>query len=47
LRLAVTELDGEIKKLREDVALTAEVLLASAGKVNEDEARAWADENIR
>lgn len=47
LRLAVTDLQGEIKKLREDVAVTAEVLLASAGKVNEEEARAWADENIR
>ena len=47
LREAVTRLHDQLTELREDVAVTAEVLLVSAGKVKEADAREWADENFR
>jgi hypothetical protein len=34
-------------ELREDLALGVESLLASAGKVSAEEARKWADKNLR
>lgn len=36
-----------LNELREDLAVGIESLLASAGKVTVEEARKWADENLR
>ena len=43
LRQAVNKLHQEIAKLRGDVALSVEALLASAGKVSEKDAHVWAE----
>ena len=36
----------EIQEMRKDLALMAEVLLCGAGKLDESEAREWAQKNI-
>jgi hypothetical protein len=36
-----------LEELREDVAVSVEALLASAGKRTEEEARNWTDKNLR
>ena len=36
----------QLAELREDLRLSVETLLASAGKVKESDARRWADENL-
>ena len=46
LREAVTALNNEISSLRKDVSLSAQALLSSAGKVSEEKARKWAEENL-
>jgi hypothetical protein len=37
----------QLAELREDLWLSVEALLTSAGKVKESEARRWAEENLR
>lgn len=44
---ALLMLNQQLLALREDLALVAEVLLSHAGKTSPDEARKWADENIK
>jgi hypothetical protein len=36
-----------IAELREDLAVSVEAMLSSAGKVSEADARRWADKNLR
>lgn len=46
LRAAVVALHQEITGTREDIALATEALLASAGKVTDQEAHAWVEEHF-
>lgn len=46
LRAAVVELRQQVIGLREDIALATEALLARAGKVTDEKARAWVEENF-
>lgn len=46
LREGVVTLHNVIGLLREDLALSVEALLISAGKVSEEQARKWAEENL-
>lgn len=46
LREAVVALHKEITGFREDIALATEALLASAGKVTDQEAHAWVEEHF-
>lgn len=47
LQHALLTLHGEIKDLRDDISLTAQTLLVSAGKVEAETAEAWAAENFQ
>jgi hypothetical protein len=44
---AVMTLNQQMLALREELALIAEVLLTHAGKVDEEDAKKWTDENIK
>lgn len=44
---AILALHHQVLGLREELALVAEVLLSHAGKVSPDEAKKWADGNIK
>jgi len=43
----IIALNHQLFALREEMALVAEALLTHAGKVSPDEAKKWADENIK
>ena len=45
--LALAQLRELHRQLRDDVASAAVALLVAAGNVGEEEARAWADENLK
>ena len=47
LRQAVGALHRGLGAIRDDVAAAVEVLLSSAGKVTEADARSWVDENFK
>ena len=47
LRQAVAALHRGLAAVRDDVIASVEVLLSSAGKVTEEDARAWVDENFK
>ncbi len=44
---AVVTLNQQMLAMREELALMAEVLLTHAGKVDAEDAKKWADENIK
>lgn len=44
---AIRTLNREIQELREDVSLSTQTLLVSAGKVNPSDAEAWAADNLK
>jgi hypothetical protein len=43
---AITELQKELVEIRKDVAVAAEALLTSAGKVSPTDASNWVNENL-
>ncbi len=47
LQNSVEELHQKIFALREELALIAEALLTSAGKIADKDAKRWVDENIK
>ena len=47
LRQAVQTLNGNLTHFRDDFIFAIEALLASAGKVKENEAAAWVDEHFK
>ncbi len=47
LREAVVSLRTEVATLREDLRLSTEALLTSAGQIGEKEAQVWLEENFK
>ncbi|HOW64832.1 MAG TPA: hypothetical protein P5186_18190 [Candidatus Paceibacterota bacterium] len=45
--LALEQLRELNRQMRDDIATTAVALLTAAGDATEDEARAWADQNLK
>lgn len=44
---AITNVWDDLYELREDLALSVQTLLVSAGKINRAEAEAWVDNNLK